>query len=413
MAGLVTASMLGSVLVLYWLVGLLFVILADQWAHRGLLARVNKGEATGRMPRLLAWTAMQSAYGNALAALLWFSPLESGKALAALYLCGSLANAAGTLRHSPALAAAAMTPTAAFLLGLPVAEFLLTRQAVDLFPLVGGLLLLAWGVKLWNSLLASDAALAHAEASAMRERQAAASAAAAKSDMINRVNDELRTPLAALAGVSEYLRRAAATPSARELVASLAHANEVLRQALEDVSDLSRREDEQLQFVAQQADPRQIARSVVAAFRTAADDKGIELFLDMAADVPATVEIDPVRVRQILFNLVANAVSFTTYGGVRIRVSASPSERERRIKLVFSIADTGAGMSRSHLAIILGRGRTPDASESDASGLSAAVKLARLMGGEITAKSELGEGSLFTFALDAPVVAVGQSRSAA
>ena len=82
---------------------------------------------------------------------------------------------------------------------------------------------------------------------------------------------------------------------------------------------------------------------------------------------------------------------------------------ERRIKLVFSIADTGAGMSRSHLAIILGRGRTPDASESDASGLSAAVKLARLMGGEITARSEMGQGSVFNFAIEAPVVAAAQS----
>lgn len=416
MAAAVGAAVFETSLPMYWLAGLTLVVVVDFAAYQKLLKRLTAGDPCDRIPLLIMWAALQGLYGNALAAILWFSPIGPGKAMAVIFVCGGLANAAATFRHSPALSAASVSAAAFYLLGLPVVEFASEhgRNPLDLSLIVGGLLLLAWGVKLWKSLVASDEALVLAEAAAVRERQAAAAAAAAKSDMIRRMNDELRTPLAALTGAAEHLRRAAATPSAREHIGTLIHASEVLKLVLDDLSDLDRLENGRLPINLQKADARLLARGVVAAFRTAAQDKQIELFLDIAPETPACVLIDPVRVRQVLFNLIANAVRYTTYGGVRVRVSASPADGEKRARLIFSVADTGAGMSRAQLASVLGRSRVGGEGDGPGLGLAISVKLARLMGGEITARSEPGQGSLFTFAIAAPVVAMEQNpRSAA
>ncbi len=401
----VASSLTGDYWPFAWLVGLFVVVVAD----RAIFARVLKQCGEGAPPRklggLIGWTIAQSAYGNVVAAILWFTPYVPGETLAVIYICGGLANAAATLRAHPALSMAGIGPTIAFLMGLPIADYLIggAQNPLELMPLVGALLLLGFGVNLWRSLAQSDAAQAQAEAAVIRERQAAASAAAAKTDMIQRMNAELRTPMQALIGAAEHLKRVATTPQARAHIATLAQAGEVLKLVLDDLSDLDRLENGQLRIQAKTSDPREVARGVVAAFKPAAQDKEIELFLDIAADVPAAVEIDPLRVRQVLFNLVANAVRFTTHGGVRVTLRAQAAQNGR-VRLSFSVADTGAGMSRAQLATVFGRGRMSVGGEGPGLGLSISLRLAKLMGGQIQARSELGQGSMFSFAIDAPLV---------
>jgi signal transduction histidine kinase len=317
------------------------------------------------------------------------------------------------LRSSRALSLAGAGPTIAFMLGLPLVQFIMGggQNSLDLMPLVGGLLLLGFGVNLWRSLLASDAAQAQAEAAAIRERQAAASAAAAKTDMIRRMNDELRTPMAALIGAAEHLHRAAASPQARAHIATLVQAGEVLKLVLDDLSDLDRLENGKLPIEPRPVDPREVVRGVVAAFRAAAQDKQIELFLDIAPDAPPLVAIDPARVRQVLFNLLANAVRYTAHGGVRVRLAAQATAADR-VRLAFVVADTGVGMSRSQLALIFGRERVRADGEGRGLGLAISLKLARLMGAQLTARSELGQGSMFSLTLEAPI-ASAHGRSAA
>jgi signal transduction histidine kinase len=221
--------------------------------------------------------------------------------------------------------------------------------------------------------------------------------------MIQRMNAELRTPMQALIGAAEHLKRVATTPQARTHIATLAQAGEVLKLVLDDLSDLDRLENGQLRIDVKASDPREIVRGVVAAFKPAAQDKEIELFLDIAADVPAAVEIDPLRVRQVLFNLVANAVRFTTHGGVRVALRAQAAEGGA-VRLSFNVADTGAGMSRAQLATIFGRGRLNAGGDGPGLGLSISLRLAKLMGGQIQARSELGQGSMFGFVLEARAV---------
>jgi signal transduction histidine kinase len=294
-----------------------------------------------------------------------------------------------------------------------LAEYLLNgaRNPLDLMPLMGGLLLLAFGVNLWRSLLASDAAQLEAEAAVLRERQAAAAAAAAKTSMIQRMNDEMRTPMTALIGAAEHLRRAAQTPQARAHIATLAQAGEVLKLVLDDLSDLDRLENGRLPIETKPADPRQVLRGVVSAFRAAAQDKHLELFVDVDPATPPLVEMDAARVRQVLFNLLANAVRYTTHGGVRVRLTAQPAEAGKT-RLTFQVADTGAGMSRAQLALIFGRERLCADGEGPGLGLAISLRLSRLMGGSLTARSEPGEGSVFSFTLDAMAPAQRASSAA-
>ncbi|MEQ1493168.1 MAG: hypothetical protein ABL932_21745, partial [Terricaulis sp.] len=204
----VATSIVGSLAPLFWWAGLVPVILFDRWIFQRLLNNCLAGDAPRSIPRLLLWTTAQSIYGNIIAVMLWFSPYVPGETLAIIYIFGGLANAAATLRSSVSLSIAGAGSTIAFLLGLPVADYLINgaRNPLDLMPLMGGLLLLAFGVNLWKSLLASDAAQLEAEAAVLRERQAAVAASAAKSSVIQRMNDELRTPMSALAGAAEHLR---------------------------------------------------------------------------------------------------------------------------------------------------------------------------------------------------------------
>jgi signal transduction histidine kinase len=409
----VAASLVGTMWPFIWYGGLIVVVLIDRAVHVKLLRRCEQNDPPKTSTPMMVWTVAQSAYGNLLAPVLWFAPYVPGETLAVMYICGGLVNAAATMRTSMPLSLAALGPTVLTLLALPFAEYVLGGMSnpLELAPLVGAFLLLGFGVNLWRSLLASDAAQAEAEAAVMRERQAAAAAAAAKTDMIRRMNDELRTPMAALIGAAEHLRRAASTPQARAQIGNLAQAGEVLKLVLDDLSDLDRLENGRLPIEKKATDARALVKSVVSAFRVAAQDKNLELFLDVTPDVPSQVEIDPLRVRQVLFNLLANAVRYTNAGGVRVRLSAQPSDAAS-VRLNFVIADTGQGMSRAQLAMVLKRERVCADGEGPGLGLSISLKLARLMGGQLQAKSEVGQGSIFSFTLDAPIASIADLDAA-
>src|SRR5262249_16826284 len=154
-------------------------------------------------------------------------------------------------------------------------------------------------------------------------------------------------------------------------------------------------ENGQLRIDPKPADPREVLRSVVSAFHAAAQDKQLELFLDIAPETPSAVEIDALRVRQGMFNLLANAVRYTTHGGVRVRLAAQTGSSPAHTRLVFVVADTGMGMSRSQLALIFGQRRLDEQGKGLGLGLAISLRLAKLMGGQLAARSELGQGSVF------------------
>lgn len=405
-AALVAANALASLWPLFWCAGLAVVVLIDRALFQRVAARCAAG-VEPRMAPIIAWTIWQSVYGNLLSLWLWFAPLPQGVTLAVIMFSGGMANSAVSMRASRPLLLASAGPTMALLLGLPLLEYFMHGMAepFELLPMVGGLVLIGYGVQLWRSLVESDAVRLQGEAAVLRERQAAAAAAAARSETLKQVNDALRTPLAALAGAIEHLRRTAATPNARQQIGQLAQASELAQLALSDVGALERGE---IPIRTTPTDARELLRGVVNAFRPAAQDKQLELFADVAPSMPALLDLDPLRVRQVLCNLLANAVRNTTHGGVRVRMCAEPVDRPGCIRLAFYVADTGAGMSRSQLALAFSRTEPG----GKGAGLAIARKVALAMGGRLTAKSDLGEGSIVCFALETQVASARSAESA-
>jgi signal transduction histidine kinase len=396
-AAAVSASVLASAWPLAWLAGAVLVISTD----RAIFGRIGRRLASGAdvsAPDLLAWTTFQSTFGNLLAVMLWFAPDKVGVALAVAYLCGGLLNAAATLRPSTPLAIAGAGPTVAFLLGLPVIDFLFVapRSSLELAPLVAALLLLGFGINLWRSLAASDRAVLAAEAAHAREQRAAAVAASARAELAARVQAELRGPMAALTGAIEQLRRAATTPGARLHAGGLAAIEDALAAAL---ASACAAEGSEATTQRRPTNLRSLVYGVANAFRPAAEDKRLEIVVDVVDDAPQMVEIDAISVQRILFSLMSNAVRCTSHGGVRLRVCVTAAQPTDHVRLQFVVIDTGAGLSRSQLALIAEK-RGP---EDRSGGLAVCLRLAAAMGAKLSARSELGAGSAFGLTLDARV----------
>jgi signal transduction histidine kinase len=398
----IAVSLHGNAWPALWFVGLVAVLTIDRTIFQRLATRLAAGEATP-MRGLIAWMVVQSTYANIMAAMLWFAPEGPGVALAFMYMCAGIANAAATLRSSPVLAVAGAGPTIACMLGLPVVEFFVggARDSLTLMPLAAALLFLGFGANLWRSLAASDHAVARAEAAAISQRRAEATAAAARAETFARVARDLRTPLAALASAAEGVRRAGQQPSAP--LAALLQASDVVAAAIRDLSAL-----DAPNAAAEPTDLRTLLRALAGAFRTAALDKRLELFVDVSAATPTLVYIDAAKVRRILYKLVDNAIRHTVHGGVRVRLRVAQDSAADAIRLEILVADTGVGISRAHLALLIA-----DADAADhPSGLAATIRMARALGGELTVQSELGEGALFKLALTATLVAPVRAEAA-
>ena len=141
---------------------------------------------------------------------------------------------------------------------------------------------------------------------------------------------------------------------------------------------------------------------IMAAIDRIEPQAGVRRVTMVPPEWATVVKGDASLLEEVFLNLLANAVRYTTHGGVRVRMSAQLVNAGcARLRVV--ISDTGAGISRSRLALILGREGLSTEGEGPGLGLAISLRLAKLMGGKLTAKSELGEGSEFTLVLDGPV----------
>lgn len=283
--------------------------------------------------------------------------------------------------------------------------------------LAGGAALLAM-VGWWNRRLAREVKRrCRAEAALIEARDQAERASRAKSDFLSNISHELRTPLNLLLGTSSRLRehlgqRRVDTPETTGLDTIMA-AGRTLAHLIDDLLDLSRIEAGQLRLMPSSTDLRGLLRELVALFAQAAADKGLRLTLDLDAGLPDAVQLDAQRLRQILINLIGNAVKFTDAGTIWLRALAEPSGPDR-VRLRISIQDSGPGIDNALLVSIFepfeqisssahGQGKA-EVRLGLGLGLSISRRLARLMGGEIAVESQPGQGSCFT--LELPETAV-------
>ncbi len=244
----------------------------------------------------------------------------------------------------------------------------------------------------------SEKRLKALNASLKRARDEANAANVAKSAFLATMSHEIRTPLNGVLGMAQAMARDELSDRQRERLTVVRQAGETLLALLNDLLDLSRIEAGRLELEDGRIDIDALAHGVQATFMTLASEKDVSFELTVSPQAQGAWRGDPTRVRQIVYNLVSNAVKFTARGAVRLGVS-----REAGM-LVFKVADTGPGIAQDRLGSLFQKFVQEDASTTrryGGSGLGLAIcrELATLMGGDIGAVSRVGTGSTFTVRL--------------
>lgn len=250
-------------------------------------------------------------------------------------------------------------------------------------------------------------------------RQAEA-ATRAKSQFLANMSHEIRTPMTAILGYTELLledlQQHGKSPDQLEALRTIQRNGNHLLELINDILDLAKIEAGRLEVERKPVVLRELLEEVAALMQVRAEAKNLPLILDLQPPLPVTITSDPLRLRQILINLLGNAIKFTEAGEVRLRVRLTePSAGSHQLRI--GVIDTGIGITPEQMARLFQPFSQGDSSTTrkyggTGLGLTISRRLAQLLGGDVTAESTPGQGSAFTVTIDASPVAFATEKAA-
>jgi len=390
--GAIAYSLAPSPLVFVWGAAFILAQVPDALAYRPF-TRPDAPEPTPRRVIACGVTGfISTGVFSIMAAYLWFYGGTTGQIVAMISIAGSLVHI-GVLHHQ-------VRPIFLGLIIPHLAQWLLLPLfSADRLGAVGVAVLEVTGVVF---LLNLYAAARHARSNTLALRAArdeADLANRAKSIFLATMSHEIRTPLNGVLGMAQAMAAEPLAPAQAERLAVISQSGKALLAILNDVLDLSKIEAGRLELETLEFELRDILADAPRAYSAAAEAKGIGLDLLIDPDAEGRYLGDPTRVRQIVYNLVSNAVKFTHAGSVEIHAACASGGR-----LAIAVSDTGPGLSPDELSRLFERYAQADATRARTHGgtglgLSISRELARLMDGEVTAASEPGRGSTFTLTI--------------
>lgn len=250
--------------------------------------------------------------------------------------------------------------------------------------------------------------MAYGKYLALQANEAIEKAASMKSDFLANMSHEIRTPMNAVIGMAEMALREDLPPAARDYLHQIRSSGKALLTIINDILDFSKIESGKIDIIPVEYEPMSIINDVSNIIVTRLKDKDLELILDISPNIPLKLYGDNIRIKQVLLNIVNNAVKFTLHGQVIIHMSHKVLSDDM-INLYFSVEDTGIGIKEEDLGKLFQSFQQLDSKrnrniEGTGLGLAISRQLMILMDGEMQVESEYEKGSIFSFSLPQRVV---------
>lgn len=239
-----------------------------------------------------------------------------------------------------------------------------------------------------------------------KAKEAAEAANRAKSEFLANMSHEIRTPLNAILGFTEILKDKITAPQPADHLNSIRSSGKSLLSLINDILDLSKVEAGKLKLEYTAVSPANLFKEMENIFKSSIAEKGLELIIDIADDLPKVLLLDETRLRQILINLIGNAVKFTPKGHIKLTVKYKFTDNMQHSTLdfIFSVEDTGIGIPKDQLNLIFeafsqSKGQQLSKFGGTGLGLTITKRLIEMMEGNIEVSSEMGKGTVFNIIL--------------